>query len=80
LARAIYSDRDIILLDDVISAVDVHVGEFLIKESILQHLRGKTVIMPTHAANFAEYADEIIILKKGVIVRKGHFRDICDTI
>lgn len=80
LARAIYSDKDIYLLDDIISAVDVHVGEFLIKESILQYLKGKTVIMPTHAANFAEYADEVIVLKKGVIVRKGHFRDICDTV
>ena len=31
LARALYSDRDIYLLDDIISAVDVHVGEFLMK-------------------------------------------------
>lgn len=30
LARALYSDRDIYLLDDVLSAVDVHVGEFLV--------------------------------------------------
>lgn len=35
--------------------------------------------MLTHAANFAEFADEIIILKKGVIVRKGHFNDIYNT-
>ena len=31
LARALYSDKDIILLDDVLSAVDVHVGEFLMR-------------------------------------------------
>lgn len=31
LARSIYSNRDILLLDDVLSAVDVHVGEFIIK-------------------------------------------------
>lgn len=35
--------------------------------------------MPTHAANFAEYADEVIVLRRGVITRKGHFRDICNT-
>lgn len=31
LARSLYSDRDILLLDDILSAVDVHVGEFIIK-------------------------------------------------
>jgi ABC-type multidrug transport system ATPase subunit len=32
--------------------------------------------MPTHAIRFAEQADEIIIMKKGRIVRKGHFKEI----
>lgn len=31
LARALYSNQDIYLLDDILSAVDVHVGEFLMK-------------------------------------------------
>ncbi len=31
LARSLYSDRDILLLDDILSAVDVHVGEFIVK-------------------------------------------------
>ena len=53
LARALYSDRDIYLLDDVLSAVDVHVGKFLMEETILGYLRKKTVIMPSHAINFA---------------------------
>lgn len=35
--------------------------------------------MATHAANFAEYADEVIILKKGVVVRKGPFHTIKET-
>ena len=37
------------MLDDVLSAVDVHVGEFLLKETIKKYLKGKTVVMPTHA-------------------------------
>ena len=31
LARSLYSDRDILLLDDVLSAVDVHVAEFIVQ-------------------------------------------------
>jgi ATP-binding cassette, subfamily C (CFTR/MRP), member 1 len=79
LARAIYSGREILFLDDIVSAVDVHVAEFIVREALLGHLRGKTIVMPTHAANFAEYADEVIVLRRGVITRKGHFRDICHT-
>lgn len=53
LARALYSDRDIYLLDDIISAVDVHVGDFIMKQTILTYLKHKTVVMPTHAVKFA---------------------------
>ena len=35
--------------------------------------------MPTHAIKFASMVDELIIMKKGQIVRKGNFRDISKT-
>lgn len=35
--------------------------------------------MPTHAIKFASFADEIIVMKKGKIVRKGHYEAICNT-
>ena len=73
LARALYSNRDIYLLDDVLSAVDVHVGKFLMEETILGYLKGKTVIMPTHAVHFAEQADRILVMKKGEIIKDGTF-------
>ncbi len=73
LARTIYSNRAIILLDDILSAVDVHVGEFIITQTIKQFLKGKTVLMPTHAVKFLSFADEIILMKKGKIVKQGTF-------
>ena len=79
LARALYSDRDIYLLDDVLSAVDFHVGKFLMEETILGYLRKKTVIMPSHAINFAEQADNIVVMKKGEIIKKGSFSDVFET-
>lgn len=49
IARALYSDRDIVLFDDPLSAVDVHVGKFLVKECFLKFLKGKSILIITHA-------------------------------
>lgn len=46
------------------------------RETLKKYLKGKTILMPTHAIQFIEQADEIIVMKKGKIVRKGHYRDI----
>lgn len=71
LARALYSNRDIYFFDDILSAVDVHVGDFLVKQTLKGFLQGKTILMPTHAIKYLQQADEIIIMKKGIIVQKG---------
>jgi ATP-binding cassette subfamily C (CFTR/MRP) protein 2 len=55
-------------LDDILSAVDVHVGKFIMEETILKYLRNKTIIMPTHAVKYLNKADNIVIMKKGKIV------------
>jgi ABC-type transport system involved in cytochrome bd biosynthesis fused ATPase/permease subunit len=36
-------------------------------------LQGKTIIMPTHALKYAQYADQIVIMKKGRIIKKGSY-------
>lgn len=55
----------------MLSAVDVHVGKFLVEKTILGYLRGKTIIMPTHAVKYLESADSVIIMKKGRILTNG---------
>lgn len=81
LARAIYADKDILILDDILSAVDVHVGEFLIKKTITNYLlrKGKSILMPTHAVKYLQYADDIIVLDKGCVKVVGSYQDIKDN-
>ncbi|KAA6391444.1 MAG: ABC transporter: Multidrug resistance-associated protein, ATP binding protein [Streblomastix strix] len=71
LARAVYSDRDIYILDDPLSAVDAHVGRTLFEECIDGYLKGKTRLLITNQLQFIEKADNIILLKQGRITAQG---------
>lgn len=53
LARSLYSDSDIYLYDDILSAVDIHVATFIMENAMKKYLRGKTIVMATHAIKFA---------------------------
>ncbi|KAI1889792.1 hypothetical protein AGOR_G00166580 [Albula goreensis] len=71
LARAVYSNKDIVLLDDPLSAVDAHVGKHIFQECIKNELRGKSVILVTHQLQYLEFCDEIIVLENGEIKEMG---------
>ncbi|XP_021572997.1 multidrug resistance-associated protein 9 [Carlito syrichta] len=76
LARAIYSDRQLYLLDDPLSAVDAHVGKYIFEECIKKTLRGKTVVLVTHQLQFLESCDEVILLEDGEICEKGTHKEL----
>ncbi|XP_012538805.1 probable multidrug resistance-associated protein lethal(2)03659 [Monomorium pharaonis] len=71
LARAIYKDADIYLLDDPLSAVDSHVSKRLVKKCICGYLKGKTRILVTHQLQYLQLADQIIVMSNGSIDQKG---------
>lgn len=62
LARAVYADTDIILLDDVLSAVDAKVGKHIVENCILGLLDGKTRILATHQLSLINDADRMIFM------------------
>ncbi|CAN0420445.1 unnamed protein product, partial [Hapterophycus canaliculatus] len=74
LARAVYADSDIVLLDDVLSAVDAHVGKHIFDKCIrkvCRVLKMKTVVLVTHQVNMsAPYADKIIVLDEGGTIKE----------
>ena len=67
IARALYSEADIYLFDDPISALDANVGKNIIHNCICDYLKGKTRLLVTHAIQYAHLADRIVYIKEGEI-------------
>ncbi|XP_039513342.1 multidrug resistance-associated protein 9 isoform X1 [Pimephales promelas] len=76
LARAVYSNRDIFLLDDPLSAVDAHVGKHIFEQCIKKELKGKSVILVTHQLQYLEFCDEVLLLDNGEIKEAGTHSDL----
>ncbi|XP_066266620.1 ATP-binding cassette sub-family C member 5-like [Branchiostoma lanceolatum] len=76
LARALYADRDIYLLDDPLSAVDAHVGKHIFNNYVKKELKDKTVLFVTHQLQYLSDCDEIIVFNDGRITEKGKHRQL----
>ncbi|GAB1207658.1 hypothetical protein APSETT445_006383 [Aspergillus pseudonomiae] len=76
LARAIYSKRSTLLLDDVFSGIDMHTAQ-IVSRSLLGRDTGllrngnTTVVLTTHNPRIMMLADRIIVLKDGRVVESG---------
>ncbi|XP_064934555.1 putative ABC transporter C family member 15 isoform X2 [Musa acuminata AAA Group] len=78
LARAIYNNSDIYLLDDPFSAVDAHTGTHLFKECLMNLLSCKTVIYCTHQLEFLHAADLILVMRDGKVVQSGKYEELME--
>ncbi|KAI9807281.1 MAG: hypothetical protein M1833_000024 [Piccolia ochrophora] len=78
LARAVYSRADIYLLDDVLSAVDQHVGKHLIRAVLGRDgiLKGKTRVLATNSIPVLMEADFITLLREGKVLEKGTYQQL----
>ncbi|CAF1547050.1 unnamed protein product [Rotaria magnacalcarata] len=76
MARALYRNADIYLLDDPLSAVDVKVAKHLFTRSIKSYLADKICILVTHQIQFLQDATKIIVLNDGEMVQYGTFTDL----
>ncbi|KAH6831928.1 multidrug resistance-associated protein 4 [Perilla frutescens var. hirtella] len=76
LARAVYQDCDIYLLDDIFSAVDAHTGAEIFKECVGGVLKDKTVLLVTHQIDFLRNADLILVMRDGKIVQSGKYEEL----
>ncbi|CAD5115494.1 DgyrCDS4463 [Dimorphilus gyrociliatus] len=79
LARALYEDADIYLLDDPLSAVDVKVGEKLFRGCFKELLKHKTILLVTHQLQYLQQCDKIIVMDKGSIQFRGSYEEVLQS-
>ena len=77
LARMVYFNPDIAIMDDPLSAVDSQVGSTLFYDCILDGLlKDKTRILVTNQLNILAYVDQIIVLDEGRVVERGTYQEL----
>ncbi|XP_038063976.1 multidrug resistance-associated protein 4-like [Patiria miniata] len=76
LARALYDDADIYLLDDPLSAVDSEVGRHIFDKCIMEYLANKPRILITHQLQFLNTANKILVLKEGHMEAVGPLSEL----
>ena len=76
LARAVYADADIYLLDDPLSAVDANVRVEIFEKCIVGVLKNRLRVLATHDLQHVELADHVILLDKGCVAKQGNYRDV----
>ncbi|CAM1331108.1 ABCC2 (predicted) [Pycnogonum litorale] len=81
IARAVYNDADIYVMDDPLSAVDVHVGKHIFDHVIgpSGRLWNKTRIVSTNSLTYLSKCDNILVMKNGTISECGTYKKLCKS-
>lgn len=75
LARAVYQDKQIYLFDDILSSLDAHVTNHVIKHCILGLLKSKTRIIVSEHSSLLQYANQLLHIENGIITQ-GNLKDL----
>ncbi|KAG6526453.1 hypothetical protein ZIOFF_016438 [Zingiber officinale] len=76
MARAVYSDSDVYIFDDPLSALDAHVGRQVFDKCIKDQLRDKTRVLVTNQLHFLPNVDKIILVNEGMVKEEGSFEEL----
>ncbi|XAR72527.1 Xenobiotic-transporting ATPase [Bertholletia excelsa] len=76
MARAVYSDADVYVFDDPLSALDAHVGRQVFSSCIKEVLQGKTRVLVTNQLHFLPQVDRILLVSEGMVKEEGTFDEL----
>ena len=79
LARCLYKEADLYLLDDPLSSIDSKVGNKIFKKAFNKYLKNKARILVTNELNNLSTVDKIIYMEKGKIIFTGSFSEFNKT-
>ena len=77
IARAFYSDSDIMILDEPTASLDA-IAEQQIFNQFEKLTKGKTSIFVSHRLSSATTADKIIVLEYGKVIEEGSHKELMD--
>ena len=75
LARCLYKDADLYLIDDPFANVDIKVGNKIFKETFCEYLKNKSRILITNDFENLSYVDKIIYMENGKIIYYGNYKE-----
>ncbi|KAM7524856.1 hypothetical protein LguiA_014758 [Lonicera macranthoides] len=79
MARAVYSNSDVYIFDDPLSALDAHVARQVFEKCIKEELRGKTRVLVTNQLHFLSQVDKIILVHEGMVKEEGTFEELSNN-
>lgn len=77
LARALYKDAAIVILDDPFSAVDIGTEAEII-DNLRKNANGRTIFIFSHRLEAFKYTDLVLVLNKGEVAEKGTHSELLD--
>ncbi|KAJ8758792.1 hypothetical protein K2173_000513 [Erythroxylum novogranatense] len=79
MARAVYSNSDVYIFDDPLSALDAHVGRQVFDKCIKAELNTKTRVLVTNQLHFLSQVDRIILVHEGMVKEEGTFEELSNN-
>ncbi|OVA16127.1 ABC transporter [Macleaya cordata] len=79
MARAVYSNSDVYIFDDPLSALDAHVGRQVFEKCIKEELRGRTRVLVTNQLHFLPQVDRILLVHEGMVKEEGTFEELTNN-